>query len=64
MDDHDLHSPLIDLTKKRQMPEFVLGALLLVVFVSLTVLQVVRRIGTLNLFGQLSSFINNSMCHK
>ena len=43
MDDHDLHSPLIDLTKKRQMPEFVLGALLLIVFVSLTVLQVVTR---------------------
>ena len=43
MDDHDSHSPLIDLTKKRQMPEFVLGALLLIVFVSLTVLQVVTR---------------------
>ena len=43
MDDHALHSPLIDLTKKRQMPEFVLGALLLIAFVSLTVLQVVTR---------------------
>ena len=43
MDDDALHSPLIDLTKKRQMPEFVLGALLLIVFVSLTVLQVVTR---------------------
>lgn len=43
MDDHDLHAPLIDLTKKRRMPEFIAGGALLFVFVSLTVLQVVTR---------------------
>lgn len=43
MSDHDHHAPPIDLTIKRRMPEFILGGCLLLVFVSLTTLQVVTR---------------------
>lgn len=43
MDDHDLHGQLIDTSIPRRMPEFIIGACLLLVFVSLTVLQVVTR---------------------
>ena len=43
MDDQELHGPLIDTTIPRRMPEFVIGACLLLVFVALTVLQVITR---------------------
>jgi len=43
MDKEDHVAPLIDTSVPRRMPEFVLGAALLVTFVSLTVLQVFTR---------------------
>ncbi|MEX0502451.1 TRAP transporter small permease [Alphaproteobacteria bacterium LSUCC0719] len=43
MDDNNLHGQLIDTSIPRRMPEFIIGACLLLVFVSLTVLQVVTR---------------------
>jgi TRAP-type C4-dicarboxylate transport system permease small subunit len=43
MDNEDHHGPLIDTTIPRRMPEFIIGAGLLVVFVALTVTQVITR---------------------
>lgn len=42
-DDNPAHGPSIDLSVKRRMPEFVIGAAILVAFISLTTLQVVTR---------------------
>lgn len=45
MEPDELHShgPAIDLSVRRRMPEFVIGAAILIAFISLTTLQVVTR---------------------